>query len=87
MSAVGSVEGRRKNLRATLSSEDFEKVERICERSADSTFKKCLERQVVELDNLLKQIIGIYEQPSDVNLRPSRWSTCPTTNFRQQKKL
>ena len=67
-----SVEGCGKNLRATLISEDFEKVEGICKRLAESTFKKFLERQVAKLDDLLKQIIGIYEKPSDVNLRPSR---------------
>ena len=39
-SALGSVEGCRENLRASLSSEDFEIVERICKRSAESTFKK-----------------------------------------------
>ena len=70
-SALGSVEGCRENLRATLSSEDFEKVERICKRLAESTFKKFKEQQVVKIDNLRKQIIGINEKPGDVNLRPS----------------
>ena len=53
-SAVRSVEGCGKNLRATLISEDFEKVVGICKRLAESTFKKFKERQVVKLDNLLK---------------------------------
>ena len=66
-SALGCLE----NLCATLSSEDFEKVERICKRSAESTFKQFKEWQVVKFDKLRKQIIGINEKSGAVNLRPS----------------
>ena len=70
-SALGSVEACLENLRSTLSSEDFEKVERICKCSSESTFKKFKELQVVKFDNLSKEIIGINEKPGDVNFRQS----------------
>ena len=70
-SALRSVEGCQENLRATLSIEDFGKVDGIFKCSAESTFKKFKERQVVKFDNLRKQIIGINEKPGDVNLRSS----------------
>ena len=70
-SALGSVEGCRENLGATLFSEDFGKVDRICKRSAESTFKKFKDRQEVKSDNLRELMIGINEKPGEVNIRPS----------------
>ena len=67
--ALGSVKDCRGNLRASPSSEDFEEVEGICKRSAESPFKKFKERQMLRFDNLRKQIIGINNKPDDVKLR------------------
>ena len=61
----------RSRLRADLSEEDFNKVNTLCERTAEKLFQKVKQRQIKKFSLLGERIVKTLKKDTDLDLRPT----------------